>query len=393
MIIKLIPKRNWIDDTIVHELPEPDMIIDPRPIIEWFSRIQEESFKCRVTVNGTSLTVTRTGGNKCLRHYPRFRVYGDKEDFCSFQSTKYIYQGLDYETAPEDTTEVIVKDGVERIWGWAFCKCTSLTKVTIPSTVKCIGSHAFGECTSLQYIQLPSSLQYIGKSAFVGCSSLRALYIPPGVACIDRCTFASCASLRIINIPDSVKYIEDRAVHNCYGLLWKEFQDKTSKEELIQWLKNRYNSLHEICWSPFVTKHAIVEYIQSHDDNEEKARTKDRPGFTPLHLLAANPSVTGELITAYLDLSPNVASMQDNLGKTPLHILCSVVPAVDSGLAIAAFLASMQGKMAAFMMDDEGMIPFEYLCRNNYDEMVFLKNKSFAGLMIWWYECIGICFL
>ena len=28
----------------------------------------------------------------------------------------------------------------------------------------------------------------------------------------------------------------------------------------------------------------------------------------------------------------------------------------------------------------------------SFGEMVFLRNKSFSGLMVWWYECAGINF-
>ena len=44
-----------------------------------------------------------------------------------------------------------------------------------------------------------------------------------------------------------------------------------------------------------------------------------------------------------------------------------------------------------FMKDNEGMTPLDCLvCKTTYDDMVFLKNKSFNGLMEWWYDCVGI---
>ena len=50
----------------------------------------------------------------------------------------------------------------------------------------------------------------------------------------------------------------------------------------------------------------------------------------------------------------------------------------------------MEGKKAAFMKDNEDRTPFDRLCVKDFDEMVFLKNKSFGGLMVCWYDCLDI---
>ena len=96
---------------------------------------------------------------------------------------------------------------------------------------------------------------------------------------------------------------------------------------------------------------------------------------------------------AYVQLAPDDTFMQDNIGKTTLHMLCSVPRFSDSsGGAIRAYLASKEGRRAAFMKEDEGRIPFDRLFDRGFDELLFLKNKSFAGSMVWWYECLGIDF-
>ena len=143
--------------------------------------------------------------------------------------------------------------------------------------------------------------------------------------------------------------------------------------------------LHEInlCLSWKVAKN----YMRW-DYDDARARTRDRPQFTPLHLLVANPSVTSQMIFTYLQLAPDVATMQDNIGGTPLHMLCSVVSFSDA----SAFPAKEQGRRATFMQDDEGRAPFDRLFEKRFDEMLFLENKSFADLMVWWYECLGIDF-
>ena len=51
-----------------------------------------------------------------------------------------------------------------------------------------------------------------------------------------------------------------------------------------------------------------------------------------------------------------------------------------------------EGKKASFMTDNEGKTPLDCLhCEKHFDELLFLENKSFGGLMTWWYDhCLGI---
>ena len=395
MILKLIHSND--EDTAVYQLPELDMIVDPRPN-SW-----ESQYKFEVTVNGTALTVMRIDPPEdrdldydastgwCDEIY--FRVYLRNEFHYSFESTKYLYYGIPGERAPLDTTEVIVKDGAETIMGYAFNHRESLVKVTIPDTVTEIETGAFCACYSLRLIQLPPNLQRIGWDAFRGCKSLEAIYLSPTVTDISDRTFEGCTSLRILNIPDSVEYIGDYVIDECDSLLTDKMKEATC-DERNQWLRHRYNALHNLCCQPSISPQTIQQYIQDHNDNkEERARTKDRPGFTALHLLAANPFVNGAMVTAYLQLAPDVAVMQDNLGQTPLHMLCSP-PRFSEGAggAIRAYLScTREGKEAGFLKDNEGRTSFQCLCDKwSFDELLFLENKSFAGLMVWWYDCLDI---
>ena len=332
----------------------------------------------------------RPGWDPIYPPHVRFRVYSRNEFHYSFESTKYLYYGVDDERAPRDATEIIFKDGIERIGVDAFDDCFSLKKITIPDTVTRIGDRAFRDCTSLQSIQLPPNLQYIGEYAFFCCTSLEAIYIPPTIIVIDRGAFWYCKSLRIINIPDAVQSIGNDILRVCDDLV----TDATIDQGYLQWIRNHYNTLHNLCWDSSVTANNIQQYfIQMHHDGKERARTKDKPQFTALHLLAANPSVTGDMITAYLHFAPGVATMYDNKGKTPLHMLCAAPSLVDgTGSAIETYLGGhIEWRQAAFMKDDEGKTPFDYLFEKNFDELLFLENKSFAGLMVWWYShCLDI---
>ena len=74
-------------------------------------------------------------------------------------------------------------------------------------------------------------------------------------------------------------------------------------------------------------------------------------------------------------------------------MLCSVpYSSNDTDGAIRAYLASEEGRTVASMRDNEGKKPLDLLCERGFDDLVFLKNKSFADLMVWWYDCLGIDF-
>ena len=191
--------------------------------------------------------------------------------------------------------------------------------------------------------------------------------------------------------------IQPCAIGECSRLLNGNGLEEFTNDQRDRWLRDHYNFLHNLCWNPSVTASNIQQCIQQHHDGQERGRTNDLPQFTPLHLLAANPSVTGQMITAYLQLAPDVAVMQDSIGSTPLYMLCSVPYfSDDSGGAISiirAYLASEEGRRAAFMKDfedDKRRTPFDRLCEKGFDELLFLNNRSFGGLIVWWYDCLDI---
>ena len=376
MMLILFPRRHT--NPSVHRLPEPDMDVDPRPN----GGDSESSFV--VDVNGTTLTITSIngGGQPGWLFDVTFRVYKSGEFHCPFDSTNYLYNGIDGERAPCEATEIIFKGDINAIKAYAFSGCVSLSNITIPNSITSIGNCAFSFCFSLQYIHLPSNLQLIGTCAFAECRELRILNVPSMVyATVGYDVVQGCRSLLTDETVDT--YHERDIMYN-----------ERRQQDFHNLFTNRYNPLHNLCWDPSVTADDIQQYIQQHHNNHERARTNDKPKFTPLHLLTANPSVASDMISVYLRLAPDVATMQDNIGKTALHMLCSVPYSSDaSGDAIRAYLAFEEGKMAAFVKDSEGRTPLGCLCERGFDEMMFLKNKSFGGLIMWWYDhCLGINF-
>jgi hypothetical protein len=68
-------------------------------------------------------------------------------------------------------------DGIEKIGGSAFYKCTSLREIKLPG-VKEIGNAAFWGCRSLTDVEFGDELETIGQFAFAHCKNLRRIAIP-----------------------------------------------------------------------------------------------------------------------------------------------------------------------------------------------------------------------
>jgi len=344
---------------MVVRLPHANMTVDPR-IISYYGMTD----KCKFSVHGRTLTITTIDGDGDEGWDEDFflRAYLPTEVIPDFTSTVYTYWGLDHEYAPDDVTKVIFHPSVRIIQYRAFFECGSLVRITIPDHVTHIEGAAFWGCDSLRFIQLPRNLEFIGGHAFRDCTSLEAVFLPPTVTHIGHGAFHDCASLRSLHVPAPIEDIGDKVVSGCDRLLttvnYKKDEDEDDEDsddgdddddeqnsinsdEVNQWLVQRYANLpfHQACSSNAVTPQVIVHRIA-------RAMEVDEYQMTALHILCANPSVTGDAIRAYLQLTPEASNQEDS----------------------------------------EGMTPFQYLCRNG---IAFLEeDRSFSSLMALWYGCM-----
>ena len=108
---------------------------------------------------------------------------------------------------------------------FAFDRCSSLTKITVPASVTKIGRFTFSECTGLTSAgPIGGGYDYefgwtteIPKNAFAG-SGLTSVTIPDGITSIGYSAFIGCSSLTSVTIPDGVTSIESNAFYGCSGL-------------------------------------------------------------------------------------------------------------------------------------------------------------------------------
>jgi len=114
-------------------------------------------------------------------------------------------------------TRITIPDSVTTIERGAFY-LSSLTSVTIPNGVTSIGSSAFQVCYSLTSVTIPESVTSIGSDAFGGCTSLTSVTIPDSVTSIGWYTFNGCSSLTSVTIPNSITRIEGSAFSSCTSL-------------------------------------------------------------------------------------------------------------------------------------------------------------------------------
>ena len=173
--------------------------------------------------------------------------------------TAYVCQDDAHKSLTEVTIPSTVEyDGqtytVDRIAGYAFSDCKSLTKVTLPNTITNIGTEAFvrcesldsisipnsvariendafHDCSSLKSVVLPTSMEYLGHGAFYGCTSLPSITIPAGLTYIDSYTFSYCNALNNVNIPSNITSIGYEAFSHCSSLKSISLPDGLTKIE------------------------------------------------------------------------------------------------------------------------------------------------------------------
>lgn len=130
----------------------------------------------------------------------------------------FPWSGVPWDIDRSSIKNVIIKNGVTSIDGWAFFECTNLISVTIPDSVTLIDRCSFTKCASLINIEIPDKVTSIGDRAFDGCVSITSITLPQSIRNIGSMAFSSCKGLTTITIPHSNITIGDYAFSHCSGL-------------------------------------------------------------------------------------------------------------------------------------------------------------------------------
>ena len=142
--------------------------------------------------NSTKQTTTNTIPNNCIWYESANGEIVEPHDCSSFDAN------IVSNTYKDGKGVIAFDKDITRIDGFAFCRCTGLTSVTIGNSVTSIGGDAFNGCTRLTNITIPYGVTKIGALAFRGCAGLTSVTIPDSVVFIGWYAFRGCVGLKNI---------------------------------------------------------------------------------------------------------------------------------------------------------------------------------------------------
>jgi hypothetical protein len=110
--------------------------------------------------------------------------------------------------------EVGGHDKIKKIERYAFCRCTSLRRVTKMTGIIEIEAYAFFYCSALSELDF-DKLEIIGCSAFVKCNSLKPIHMP-SIRRVGTGAFMSCGLINVM-FGKGLERIEN-AFYECTAL-------------------------------------------------------------------------------------------------------------------------------------------------------------------------------
>ncbi|EDR26591.1 hypothetical protein, conserved [Entamoeba dispar SAW760] len=106
----------------------------------------------------------------------------------------------------------VIPPEVKSLGYWCFCKCISLTTITIPTSVSEIGFGCFYECKSLKSVTVPSPINFMGRECFDRCISLTSMNIDNLQFISKERIFMNEPVLISIKIPSNLKIINGKNI-------------------------------------------------------------------------------------------------------------------------------------------------------------------------------------
>lgn len=317
------------------ELPNSNIVIDPRPIPSYVN--------FHISVGENNITARREAGSKNRNRgcTLKFRAYdSSREEVPSFDSTTYTYHGLDGERAPANTTIGIIHPSVQIIKKKAFIRCRNMVKCTMNDNVRRIENQAFFGCQSVKGFSLSRNLKQIGKLAFANCETVEDIFIPHGVTNIGKRAFARCRRLKRLHFPPTLRLqqIGDGVIHGCdtllrgNGIISSRISGGISENEFLDVTCNCLPFLRLSQGRMFTEVHMdTYRNMVAHPAMEERV-------LLPIsfHILAINPFVMVDTIVECLARATFTCAMDsdalddflDHMGKHNVEGLLHVINAL-----------------------------------------------------------------
>lgn len=123
---------------------------------------------------------------------------------------------------------IVIPDGIEKIGGLAFYKCTKLEDVSIAESVTDIEGNAFSECESIVDIHIPENVSKIGSEAFENCNNLENIYFVGNFPNIEEDIFLGVTATAYYPYNDST-WTEDSLQNYGGTITWKKWNPETGE--------------------------------------------------------------------------------------------------------------------------------------------------------------------
>lgn len=173
-------------------------------------------------LNMKGASIVSGGGPYYGQLITKDNIIGDKMFFGLSQLKKIIF--------PANVTTIGESTGIsgsdENARGSdAVARCSSLEEVEFPATLKKIGSKAFDYCIRLKEIILPEGVNYIYGYAFMNCDAVTSVSIPSTLIDSDgwgsylKCTFYDCDKLTDITLTEGITELIEGMFTNCKSLI------------------------------------------------------------------------------------------------------------------------------------------------------------------------------
>jgi len=191
--------------------------------------------------NMSSIGSGFTGGKKRKAKANKNETNSSSPNSMSSNRSVFVYTGQNKDQIPKDAVsvrlhpsiteigvyafsyrdqlrEVVLNDGLERIWAQAFDNCSSLESITFPSSLTTFGHGVFLNCKSLKRVVFNDGLRKIEDNLFYGCDALESVTLPSTTLAIGNGSFKGCKQLKEVAFNESLRKIGCCAFEDCLSL-------------------------------------------------------------------------------------------------------------------------------------------------------------------------------